>query len=178
MKEADMEHSMPAFSVSGYFQVLARVMAEPRVFFTDLSKTVNIRIPFGFLLLSSAFFSLAANIVHQFPNPLVMTAILFTNALGMTAIAAALGYILVVVTAGRRCSFVQIASVYAYASGAVFLAAWIPMALGLTELWKWWLILTGLCRTCGLKRRQAWLVVALSIGAMILVFWAVLPIIE
>jgi len=171
-----MQQAIPTLSVSGYFQTLTRVMAEPRAFFTELSKTVSIKIPFVFLLLSSAFFSLAANIVHQFPNPLMMTAILFINAIGMTLISAGLGYMLMVILAGRQFSFVQATSVYAYASGTVFLAAWIPMALWLTELWKWWLIGTGLCRTCGLKRHQAWLVVAFSIGVMVMVFWAILPI--
>ena len=172
-----MDHAVPGLTVSGYFQILARVVAEPRAFFTELSNTVNIKIPFVFLLLSSAFFSLAANIVHQFPNPLMMTAILFINAIGMTIISAGLGYVLIAILAGRRYSFVQITSVYAYASGTVFLAAWIPMALWLTELWKWWLIGTGLCRTCGLQRQQAWLVVGLSIGGMVGIFWALVPII-
>lgn len=172
-----MDYAMPRLSVSRYFQTLTRVMAEPRTFFTELSKTASIRIPFMFLLLSSAFFSFAANIVYQFSNPLMMTAILFINALGMTIISAGLGYALMIIVAGRRFSFVQVATVYAYASGTVFLAAWIPMALWLTELWKWWLIGTGLRRTCGLKRHQAWLVVALSIGAMVLLFWGLLPLV-
>jgi len=172
-----MEQAIPEFSVTAYFQIATRVMAEPGKFFTELSKTVHIKTPLIFLAISSVFLSFAAHLVYQFPNPLAMTSILFTNAMGMTIISAGLGYVLVVLIAGRRLSFVQVLSVYAYAAGTVFLAAWIPMALWLTELWKWWLIGTGLSRTCGLSSRQAWSVVALSIGIMVLLFWAMLPVI-
>jgi len=172
-----MAQAISEFSVTKYFQIATRVMAEPGKFFIELSKTVQVKTPLIFLVVSSLFLAFAACLVYQFPVPLVVTSILFTNALGMTIISAGLGYGLMVLVAGRRFSFIQVFSVYAYAAGTVFLAAWIPMALWLTEFWKWWLIGAGLSRTCGLSSKQAWSVVALSIGIMVLVFWAMLPVI-
>ncbi|MBS3758289.1 MAG: hypothetical protein KGY61_06465 [Desulfobacterales bacterium] len=171
-----MEQVIPRLSVSGYFQILSRVLGEPRAFFVDLSETAAMKQAAGFLVVSSLFFAAAALLVHGFSNPAAISAVLFVNAIGMTFISAGLGYALAIIVTGRQISFAQVFTVYAYASGAVFLAAWIPLALFLTEPWKWWLIGTGLNRTCGVKRWHCLLIVGLSIGILIAVFWSLLPI--
>ncbi len=173
-----MAQAIPKLSVSGYFQILARVMGEPRAFFKDLSKMTEMKGAFLFLFLSSLFFSAAALLVHGFSHPAVMSAVLLVNALGMTLISAGLGYMLVIMIAGRAASFTQVFAVYAYASGAVFLVAWIPLALWLAEPWKWWLIGTGLVRACGLKWQHALIIVACSIGILVLFFRAMIPIVS
>ena len=165
-------------AMSGYFQVLARVMGEPRAFFAGLSQIREINAAFGFLLVSSLFFAGASLLVHGFSNPAAMSAVLFTNALGMTLISAGLGYGLMRIVSGRTASFKHLFSVYAYASGTVYLAAWIPLALWVTEPWKWWLIWTGLRLACGLKWPYVLIIVAGSIGGLVLIFWAMMPIVR
>ena len=55
------------------------------------------------------------------------------------------------------------------------LYAWIPYFLILTEPWKWWMIGTGMIKTCRLSFAQAVLVIGLSIGIIVCAFQFVLP---
>jgi hypothetical protein len=77
---------------------------------------------------------------------------------------------------GRSVTFKRLFSIYAFSSGLTLLAAWIPFFIWFTEPWKWWLIGTGMARSCGFRSRQIIMIIGLSIGLMILLFLTVLPV--
>ena len=161
--------------LSFYFTTLTRSLSAPRHFFSQLPRDMGIGKPCGYLLISSFIFS-AASVLMTMTNSPLLFGLLLVNALGMTCIAAGLGYVLIyVLRGGRNISFHQVLSIYAISSGTTLLAAWIPYFLILTEPWKWWLISTGLIKTCRLSLIQAVLVIGLSVGMIVWFFQIVLP---
>ena len=165
------------FSVVFYFQALAKVLGAPGTFFRELQDT-GFKQPLGFLVLSSGFFAGASLLTRQFARPLLTGGILFVNAIGMTVIAAGLGYMLMSMFFGRKATFSRLFAVYAFAAGVTLLASWIPLFIWLTEPWKWVLIGMGLTQTCGFQWTQAVVVIGVTIGVMVLFFRSLLPLIS
>ena len=163
------------FSFRFYFQALSKMLGEPRHFFSELPVDLGFIKPLGFLIVSSIFFT-GASVVSSMPsNPLYLGSIFFINAVGMVLIASGLGYMVMVMFLGKPVSFKRLFSIYAFSSGLTLLAAWIPFFIWFTEPWKWWLIGTGLARSCGFRSWQIIMIIGLSLGLMILLFQAVLP---
>jgi hypothetical protein len=164
------------FNFHFYFKTLTRVLGEPRKFFSELPNEVNWNQSLGFLGISSLFFAAASVIgaIVVSPNPLLMGLIFFINAIGMTFISAGLGYIVMVMSMGKRMSFGKFFSVYAFSSGVTLLASWVPFFTFLTEPWKWWLIGTGMTRGFEFKLSQTLMVIGISVGVIILFFWSFL----
>jgi hypothetical protein len=159
-----------------YFTTLTKSLAGPRLLFSQLPQDMGIRKPFAYLLISSIIFSAASALATATGNPAIFLSLYFMNAIGMTCISAGLGYVLIfVLKGGRNTSFHEVFSIYAISSGTTLLAAWIPYFLILTEPWKWWLIGTGMIKTCRLSLTQAVLVIGLSIGIIVCAFQFVLP---
>ena len=165
------------FTFGYYFYAVTKMLGEPRRFFSRLAPDSGFGPVFGFLLVSSLFFAAAGLITAMPPDPLLWGCILLVNALGMTFIAAGLGYMTMVMFFGRKATFIRLFSVYALASGVTLLASWMPFFIWLTEPWKWWLVGTGLVRACGLKISQALLIIGVSVGIIVLFFWSILPVI-
>jgi hypothetical protein len=173
-----MTQKTASFSIAYYFQTLAKVLGTPVDFYGNLPETIGFKQSVGFLMISSAFFAGASLLTRQYHSPVLAGGIFFANAVGMTVIAAGLGYILMSMFAGRRVSFRVFFSVYAFASGVVLLAAWIPLFVWLTEPWKWVLIGIGLTHACGLKWITGVLIIVTSIVMMMLFFWSLVPVIS
>jgi hypothetical protein len=162
--------------LSFYFTTLTKSLSGPRHFFSQLPQDISLKKPFAYLLISSIFFSAASALTIPTVNPLIGVGLYLMNAIGMTCIAAGLGFVMIfVLKGGRHVGFHRTFSIYAISSGTTLLAAWIPYLLIFTELWKWWLIGTGLTKTCRLSFTQAVLVIGLSIGMIICAFRFVLP---
>ncbi|MBC2717850.1 MAG: hypothetical protein HF978_21310 [Desulfobacteraceae bacterium] len=172
-----MKQETGQFSVGFYFQALAKVLGSPGTFFKELQDT-GFKQPFGFLMVSSAFFAGASLLTRQFARPLLTGGIFFINAMGMPFIAAGLGYMLMTMFFGRKATFSRLFAVYAFAAGVTLLASWIPLFIWLTEPWKWMLIGMGLTQTCGFQWPQAVVVIGVSIGVMVLFFRSLLPLIS
>lgn len=175
-----METMQPAagrFSMRFYFTSLAKVLGTPGSFFRELPEETGWNQSLGFLTVSAAFSTMACLLTQPLESPLLVGAIYFVNAMGMTFIAAGLGYMLMTMFAGRKILFRQFFSVYAFASGVTLLASWIPLFIWLTEPWKWILVGMGLTKTCGLRWSAAVLVIVSSIGVIILFFWSLVPVI-
>ncbi len=172
-----MENGNGRFTAGYYFGTLTRVLGQPKTFFRQLPAETGFVQPAGFLMVSSAFFTGACLLTQSFDRPLLTGGIFFVNAVGMTFIAAALGYLSMSMIAGRKADFARIFSVYAFSTGITLLATWIPLFIWLTEPWKWILIGSGLTISCGLKWTQSLMVIGMSIGIMILFFSALLPLI-
>ena len=129
----------------------------------------------GFLLVSSVIFAIVSLFNNAYINPLLMIGIFFVNAVGMVFIMASLGYMIMVMTIGKQITFPGFLSIYAFSSGVTLLAAWIPSFVIITEPWKWWLIWTGMTRACNFTKKQTIMIITLSIGVLILLFYSVLP---
>ena len=173
-----MKQENSQFSIGFYFQALAKVLGEPGTFFSELSIDKGFKQSFGFLLVSSGFFAGASLLTRQYANPLLTGGIFFVNAVGMTFIAAGLGYMLMSMFFGKKATFSQLLAVYAYASGVTLLASWIPLFVWLTEPWKWILIAMGLTKSCGFRWNQTVVVIGGSFGIMVLFFKSLLPLIS
>lgn len=168
---------MPETSIRisvAYFRTLTRLLRQPGRFFDDLPVQIGWRQPLWFLLLSGLFSTGACLAGFRPQRPILMGGILLINAVGMTGISAGVGYCAMVIFMGRQASFARFFSVYAFASGVVQLAAWVPFFVWLTEPWKWWLIGTGLKRGLGFKSTQTVLIIGASIGVVLLFFGSVL----
>ena len=165
------------FTAGFYFYALTKMLGEPRRFFSRLAPESGFGPAFGFLLVSSLFFSGAGLVTAMPSNPFLWGGIFLVNALGMTFIAASLGYMTMTLFFGKKVTFTRLFSVYALASGVTLLASWLPFFVWLTEPWKWWLVGTGLVKACGLKVRQVLLILGVSLGIMVLFFWSALPLI-
>lgn len=163
------------FTIGYYFTAVNRMLASPRGYFSQMPAEADLGRPLGVLLVSSLLFAAASLTYGAGDRPLVMGAVYFVNAAGMTLIAAALGYMAMVMIMGRKASFARLFRVYALAAGVTLLAAWVPFFLMMTEPWKWWLIGVGMTRSLGFSRRQALMVIAVSAGTMILLFRSLLP---
>jgi len=165
------------FSLRFYFQTLTRLLGEPRRFLGGYLPEAGWKQPLGFLIVSSLFFSGASVMGNSHPKYAIMAGIFFINAVGMTLVAAGLGYMVMTLIMGRRVGFARFFSVYALSSGATLLVAWVPFFLVFSEPWKWWLIATGMVRGFGFKWSQALMIMGLSVGIWLLLFWSALPLI-
>ena len=158
-----------------YFHTLNKMAGEPGQFFSELPADLGWLKPLGFLIVSSLFFT-GAIVISGLPAiPLYLGSIFFVNAVGMALIASGLGYMVMVLILGRSVTFKKFFSIYAFSAGTTLLAAWIPFSIWFTEPWKWWLIGTGMSRSCGFKSRQIIMIIGLSMVMMLLIFHAVLP---
>lgn len=164
------------FTLGFYFQALTGLLGAPGQFFYGLPEELGFRQPFGFLLISGLFFT-GASLTHINENTILMSGILFVNAVGMPFITAGIGFMVVTMTMGKRVLFSRLFSVYAFAAGVTLLASWIPLFVWFTEPWKWLLITMGLVKGCGLKWIQAILIAGLSILITVLFFWSLAPVI-
>ena len=165
------------FTFRFYFSTLNKVLEQPRNFFSKLPQESGFKKPFGFLFVSSIFFTVAGIVSGMCPNPFVTGLIFFINAMGMVFISAGIGYMAMTMIMGRNVTFARFFSIYAFSSGVTLLASWIPLFVWLTEPWKWWLIGTGLTKACGFNWKQACLVIGVSIVILVLFFKSLIPVI-
>lgn len=167
--------SVQRFTLAEYIRTLTRLVGEPREYFSDRAGETGVRFPLTVLLVSALVSSGASVVGGRYPDPASMFGILFVNAVGMSVLAAGIGYMVMVMTLGRKAGFVGFLAVYALASGVTLLASWMPFFGIITEPWKWWLIGIGMTRSLGLTGRQALWIIAVSVGVIVLGFWSALP---
>ena len=166
------------FNLRFYFYVLTRVVREPGRFFSSLPADIGLKRPVAFLLVSSLIYVTAGLATIMPSDPILLGSILLINAVGMTFIAAGLGYMLMLMFVGKQVSFLFFFSVYAFSSGVILLASWLPFFVWLTEPWKWWLIGTGMTKALGFRWTQAVLIIIVSFAVIALFFWSVLPVVS
>ena len=167
--------SNPTFSFRFYYHTMDKMVAEPRHFFNELPVDIGLMKPLCFLIVSSLIFTGAIAVIGLPVMSFYLGSIFFINAVGMALIASGLGYLVMILLLGRSVSYKRFFSIYAFSSGTTLLVAWIPFSIWFTEPWKWWLIGTGLSRSCGFKPWQIIVTIGLSLVIMFLFFWAALP---
>jgi len=134
--------------------------------------------PLGFLCLSGLIFSAARLTLTMPASPLVWGVIWLINAVGMALVAAAVGYMTMVMILGRQITFQRFFSVYALSAGLTLLVSWPPFFFWVTESWKWWLIGVGLTSGFGVRPAQAALIIGTSIVVIVLFFQSLLAVIS
>lgn len=177
MNNSEKSSTAGKFSLAFYLQSVTRLLGEPRKFFNDCTSQKTFNQSLGFLVVSSLFFTAASLASNMYLKPFTMGVIFFINAVGMTFVTAALGYLVMTMFMGRKVSFTRFFSIYAFASGITLLVSWVPFFSYLTEPWNWWLIGTGMTRGCGFSWKQAMVIIGVSIIILILAFWSTVPIV-
>ena len=162
------------FTLGGYARTMGQMLRRPRVFFSTQPLDHGMKRPALMLAVSSAIYA-AACLASRLPDdPLTWGGMLFVNALGMTAITALLGFGVMVAVLRKRAPFGPFFSIFALSNSAALLVAWIPFAGWIAELFKWWLIGTGLTRVCGLRAWHAAIVIGVSVIGVVVMFQGVL----
>ncbi len=156
-----------------YFSILSRVVKDPKSFYLENAGESDWVKPAGVLLISSLVFTLITAVMAMPRTSLLMTGIYFVNAVGMVLITSALGYLVACLTQGTGVSYGKIFGIYAYASGAVLVLAWMPFMLWIAEIWRWWIIGCGLKNGCGYATKDTLLIITLSLLTLILGFWGI-----
>jgi len=164
------------FTFGFYFQSLTRILGSPKQFFSELPEETGFGKPFGFLVISSLFFT-GASLTCIYESRILMAGILFINAIAMPFVTAGTAFLIMTMTMIKRVSFTRLFAVFAFASGVTMLASWIPLFIWITEPWKWLLIAMGMVKACGLRWVQAILIVGCSIFIVLLFFWSLAPVI-
>lgn len=170
-------NQMDKFSINFYVQAVFGIMGHPRKFFSRLPQSSGMTHALGFLVLSAVFFSTAGQLHTNLQNFLVVGGIHLFNAVGMVFILAGLAYVVMTLSIGKKVAFVRLFGIYALCSGVTLLVSWVPHLALLTEPWKWYLIGIGMTRGCGLKLKEALLIIAISLGIWYLCFRTIMAII-
>ena len=165
------------FSMNFYVQAVLGILGHPRKFFSELPLTVGMKQSLVFLVISALFFCAASLMNIRLHTFYIMGGIYLFNAVGMVFIMAALGYLVMILSIGKKVPFARLFSVYALCSGVTLLISWVPYFVIFTEPWKWYLIGVGLTKGCGLKIRETALIVVLSLTIWILFYWSLTPLI-
>jgi hypothetical protein len=168
---------MDKFSMHFYAQAVFGILGRPRKFFSELSPAIGMLQPLSFLVLSALFFCVASLMNIRLDALLFMGGIYLFNAVGMVFIMAGLGYLVMVLSIGKKVPFTRLFVIYALCSGVTLLVSWVPGLVIFTEPWKWYLIGVGLTKGCGLKIKEALLIIALSLAIWILCYGLLMPII-
>jgi hypothetical protein len=168
---------MDKFSINFYVQAVFGILGHPRKFFSELPQSNSMTQPLGFLVLSAVFFSTAAQMHTGLQNFFVVGGIYMLNAVGMVFILAGLAFAVMTVSIGKKVGFVRLFGIYALCSGVTLLVSWVPYLALLTEPWKWYLIGTGMTSGCGLKLKEALMIMAISLGIWYLFFQTIIAII-
>ena len=174
--EKDKMTGSKGLFIQDYFRTLTQVWFSPGRFFSDLPESSGLTRPLAFLVLSSLLFA-AGNLLYLRERILLKVAILFINAVAMPFIASAFGYLVMTMMMGKRASYRRLFSIYAFASGATLLLAWLPFSLWFVEIWKWFLIGVGMVKGCAFRPLQAGAVIALSMVILVLFFYSLGPVI-
>ena len=166
------------FSMSFYVQAVFGILGRPRKYFGELCPAIGMLPSLVFLVISALFFCAASLMNIRLQAVYIMGGIYLFNAVGMVFIMAGLGYLVMILSIGRKVPFARLFSIYALCSGVTLLVSWVPYLVVFTEPWKWYLIGTGLTKGCGVKLKEAMLIIVLSLTIWILFYWSLMPLIR
>ena len=162
------------FTPRYYASAMTRLWSRPGGFFSTQPIDLALKRPLLTLLASCLFYALACGISQKPADPLKWCGLMFINAFGMTVITAAAGFAVLLMTGGKRVPFAAFFSIYALSNSAVLLMAWIPFAVWVAEIYKWWLIGTGLTRSLGVPKWKAVFIIGASIAGVVVMFKSIL----
>ncbi len=159
-----------------YAYAIVQLLIEPGQFFMELPRKTTVKITLGFMMLSSFFYAVASLLTGAYGQSVwIMSIVFFMNALGMVLLSTVIGYVTMVLIAGKKTSFPGVLSIYAFSSGITLFLSWLPFMLWFTEPWRWWLVYTGFKNSCELTGKKAFWIVCLSLVVQVcLIYSAIL----
>ena len=160
----------PAAALSAYWRTVTGLLGHPRRFFGDLPETLDLRQSACFLGLSAILHATLALIYARPANPLTVGGTLLLNAVGMVGLLTVLGCLLASISGRPRVRLAGLFHIYALSSGVVLLGSWLPAALVYTEIWKWWLIGTGMTTGLGFRWYRSLAIIGVSVLTTVLLF--------
>ena len=163
------------FRWTGYFGILSKIVKDPKSFYRENANETSVVNPIFVLVISGLVFTIASAVMAMPNSTVLMILILFVNAVGMVLVTSGLGFMVMMITQKNKVPYRKILSIYAYASGAVLIIAWMPFMLWIAEIWRWWLIGNGLMAGCGYKLKESLIIIFLSLFILILFFWTLVP---
>ena len=166
------------FSIPFFLQAALGILGRPRKFFSEMPLTTGMLPSLVFLVICALFFCAASLTNIRMQEFYITGGIYLFNAVGMVFIMAALGYLVMALTIGRKVPFARLFSIYALSAGVVMLVSWVPYLNVFTEPWKWYLIGAGLIKGCGVKLKEALLIILLSLTIWILFYWSLMQFIR
>ncbi len=148
-----------------YSQSLIGLLIEPGQFFQELPGKISPGRVFGFACICCGFFTLAGLLTGEISMGLGSRAVaLMAGSFGTMIMASILGYLTMVMLAGRLVPFFTLFGMYVFAFGITLFVSWLPFLLWITEPWKWWLVFTGYRHTCSMNKKQALMVLLISMA--------------
>ena len=158
-----------------YFKIINEMLTRPGTFYNENVSDHDLKTPFLFLLISIGF-NIAASLTLLKGNLFISAGILALNDFVMPVLTAFVSVVIIRIITQSSVGFVRIFSVHAFAWGTTLLASWIPMMFWLTEPWKWFLIIKGFARGCGLTYFQATTASIIIAGFIIIGFYFLMDI--
>ena len=147
-----------------YAYAIVQLLIEPGQFFKELPEKTTVKITLGFMVLSSAFYAMASLLTGAYGQPAwIMSMVFFMNALGMVLISAIIGYVTMMMLAGKKEPFSGVLSIYAFSSGITLFLSWLPFMLWFIEPWRWWLLYTGFKNCSDVTGKKAFWIVCISL---------------
>ena len=162
----------PACTPKELAQTLGRLVRRPSTFFSLLPEDIRLSAPLIFLVALSLA-SAGARMPFVTGDRAFLFGVFLVNTLGMATLTALVLYGIAMPMRGTRSGFTRFFAVTAYSSGVALLISWIPDVAVYGELWKWFLVGSGLVWSLGLSRLQALFCIGLSIGLMTAGFWGI-----
>lgn len=153
-----------------YCSTVTGLLGHPRNFFGDLPESLGMAQAAGFLTLCAIVHSIAALVYTAPANYLVMGGTLLANAIGMVFLLTGLGYAAARVSGKGKVRFGGLFRIYTLSTGVTLLVSWVPALVVYTEIWKWWLIATGMTYGLGFRWYRSLAIVGFSIVTTILLF--------
>ncbi len=165
---------MNNFTIKCYINTLSQIVRKPGKFFSKIPEDLEIKFPFVFLIISCIISSCIVFLTQTQDNSFLKTGIYFINSIGMVFIAAGFSYALMTMFMKKRVTFTRFFSIYAFSTGVTVLVSWISFCIWMIELWKWWLIGTGMIKNFGFKKSHTIILLASSVLISVLFFWSLL----
>ncbi len=165
---------MNNFTIKCYINTLSQIVRKPGKFFSKIPEDLEIKFPFVFLIISCIISSCIVFLTQTQDNSFLKTGIYFINSIGMVFIAAGFSYALMTMFMKKRVTFTRFFSIYVFSTGVTVLVSWISFCIWMIELWKWWLIGTGMIKNFGFKKSHTIILLASSVLISVLFFWSLL----
>ncbi|MFZ5569207.1 MAG: hypothetical protein ACOZF0_02300 [Thermodesulfobacteriota bacterium] len=166
------------FSLATHGRTLMQLVTAPGVFFENSRDRLVSTAPLVFLAFSAVLFTVLTLVFQPGTRSPLVAAILMGNAFGMVLILSFISYLVMVLSMGKRTGYRQMIGVFAYASGAGMMIAWIPHMLILSEPWRWFLVGMGLAKGLGLKWTGSLWIIFCAVTVMTILFRSVLPLLH
>ncbi|OGR22294.1 MAG: hypothetical protein A2277_17025 [Desulfobacterales bacterium RIFOXYA12_FULL_46_15] len=162
------------FQFYGY--ALIQILIEPKRFFTELPDNASLIVSLGFCTVCSLFYTGASLLTGGYDDLSIMGGVFFLGSLGMAFVSSLISYITMILTINRKTGFEMIFSIHAFSSGIILLISWVSFFFWFTEIWKWWLVYTGLRNAGRISAAPACLILFMTVTVHFFLLFYLYPV--